>query len=72
MKQLIKAMKTKGASFKYPIFAFSGMSSEKIRAGVFVVLQIRQLIKDDYFIGTMLEHENNVCLLFKGLVKNEL
>lgn len=32
--------------------------------------QIRQLIKDDHFIGTMSELEKNAWSSFKDLVKN--
>ena len=52
--------------------AFPGLSIEKIKAGVFDGPQIRQLIKDEHFIGTMSELEKNAWLSFKDVVKNFL
>lgn len=72
MKQFVKALKTEGDCFKYLILAFPGLSIEKIKAGVFDGPQIRQLIKDDHFIGTMSELEKNAWSSFKDLVKNFL
>ena len=55
MKQFVKALKTEVVCFKYLILAYPGLSIDKIKAGVFDSLQIKQLIKDDHFIGTMSE-----------------
>lgn len=72
MKQFVKALPTEGDCFKYLISAFPRLSFEKIKAGVFDGPQIRQLIKDEHFIGTMTELQKNAWLAFKNVVKNFL
>ena len=72
MKQFVKALPNEGDCLKYLILAFPGLSIEKIKAGVFDGPQIRQLIKDEHFIGTMSELEKNAWLSFKDVVKNFL
>jgi len=72
MKQFVKALPTEGDWFNYLISAFSSLSFEKIKAGVFDGPQIRQLIKDEYFIGTMTELQKNAWLSFKNHVKDFL
>jgi hypothetical protein len=51
---------------------FLACQLKKIKAIVFDGPQIRQLIKDEHFIGTMSEHEKNAWLSFKDLIKNFL
>lgn len=72
MKQFVKALSTDGDCLKYIILAFPGLSIEKIKAGVFDGPQIRQLIKDEHFTGTMPDLEKNAWLSFKDVVKNFL
>lgn len=72
MKQFVKALSTEGDCFKYLISAFPSLSFEKIKAGVFDGPQIRQLVKDEHFIGTMTELQKNAWLAFKNLVKDFL
>ena len=72
MKQFVKALPNEGNSLKYLILAFPGLSIEKIKAGVFDGPQIRQLIKNEHFIGTMSKLEKNAWLSFKDVVKNFL
>ncbi len=72
MKQFIKALPTEGDCFKYLITACPSQSFEKLKAGVFDGPQIRQLIKDKHFIGTMSELEKNAWLAFKAIVKDFL
>ena len=55
MKQFVKALKKKGACFKYIQKKFSYMSTEKDKEGVFVGPQIRKLIKDVQFFGFLLQ-----------------
>ena len=72
MKQFVKALPTDGDCFKYLILTFPRLSFEKIQAGVFDGPQIRQLIKDEHFIGTMSEPQKNAWLSFKDIVKDFL
>ncbi|XP_069623312.1 uncharacterized protein [Ranitomeya imitator] len=72
MKQFVKALPTDGDCFKYIMLALPGLSIEKIKAGVFDGPQIRQLIKDEHFTGTMSDLEKNAWLSFKDVVKNFL
>ena len=72
MKQFVKALPNEGNCLKYLILAFPGLSIEKIKASVFDVPQIWQLIKDEHFIGTMSELKKNAWLSFKDVVKNFL
>ena len=58
MKQFVKALNRDGACFRYLCNAFPGMSMEKIKAGIFNGLQIRQLTKDLQFAGHMTERES--------------
>ena len=70
MKQFVKHCLTN--CFKYLILAFPRLSIEKINASVFDGLQIRQLIKDEHFIGTMPELEKNAWILYKTLSRTFL
>ena len=72
MKQFVKALATEGDCFKYILTAFPSLSFEKIKAGVFDGPQIRQLIRDQHFIGTMTELEKNAWLSFKAIVTDFL
>ena len=49
MKQFLKALNKTGQCFQYISSAFPGLSSEKLKAGIFDGLQIRKLIKDPKF-----------------------
>ena len=71
MKQFVKALPTVGDCFKNLILAFPRLSIEKIKAGVFECPLVRQLIKDEHFVGTMSELETNAWISFKD-VKNFL
>ncbi|GBM57446.1 hypothetical protein AVEN_24217-1 [Araneus ventricosus] len=55
VKQFVKALSIEGDCFKYLISAFPSLSFQKIKAGVFDGPQIRQLVKDEHFIGKMTE-----------------
>ena len=72
MKQFVKALSPDGDCLKYIILTFPGLSTEKIIASVFNGSQIRQLIKDQQFTGTMSDHEKNAWLSFKDVVRNFL
>ena len=68
MKQFLKALPTDGDCSKYIILAFTGLSIEKIKAGVFYGPQIRQLIRDEHFTGNMSDLEKNAWLSFKDFL----
>ena len=53
MKQIVKALDTKGECFKHIITVIVGLSFKKIKAGVFDGPQIRTLIRDDQFVAKM-------------------
>ena len=64
MKQFVKALETEGECFQHIITALSGLSFEKIRAGVFDGPQIRTLIHDDQFVAKMTTLERAAGLSF--------
>ena len=72
MKQFVKALSPDGDCLKYIILTFPGLSIEKIIASVFNGPQIRQLIKDQQFTGTISDLGKNAWLSFKDVVKNFL
>ena len=72
MNQFVKALPTDGDSFKYIAVAVPRLSIEKIKAGVFDGPQIRQLIKDKNFTGSMTVLEKHAWLSIKDVVKNFL
>jgi hypothetical protein len=53
MKQFVKALNKDGACFEYISRKFPGLSTEKLKAGVFDGPQIRQLLKDTNFTDSM-------------------
>ncbi|GBN46056.1 hypothetical protein AVEN_275543-1 [Araneus ventricosus] len=69
MKQFVKALSIEGDCFKYLISGFPSLSFGKRKAGVFDGPQIRQLVKNEHFIGTMTELQKNTWLAFINIVK---
>ena len=57
MKQFVKGLDKTGQCFQYISSAFTRLSNEKLRAGIFDGLQIRKLIKDPNFQHSMNEIE---------------
>jgi hypothetical protein len=53
IKQLVKALDKESAAFKYLIKKFPALSEAKIKEGVFVGPDIRQLLNDDDFQQTL-------------------
>ncbi|KAI6653940.1 hypothetical protein LOD99_3116 [Oopsacas minuta] len=49
MKQFVKALNKDGTCFNYLCSVYRGLSSEKLKAGIFDGSQIRKLIKDEEF-----------------------
>lgn len=65
MKQLVKALPT-----KHHILAFLRLQFEKIKNRVVNGSYIQQLIKDEHFIRTISELQNNAWLSFKDIIRN--
>lgn len=72
MKQFVKALRKDGQCFAYLSKKFPGLSCEKLKAGIFDGPQIRQLIKDLDFIGSMNELEKSTWKSFVLVVQNFL
>ena len=70
----MKALGNDSAAFKYLGTKFPSISwkSAKIREGIFVGPQIRQLLSDDNFDTLMNQAELNAWLSFKSLCSNFL
>ena len=72
MKQFVKVLKKERACFKYIQDKFPNLSAEKVKQGVFVGPQIRQLTKDPQFLSTMTDVEKKAWLSFVGVVSKFL
>ncbi|KAK4871977.1 hypothetical protein RN001_016101 [Aquatica leii] len=72
MKQFVMALNRDGLCFGYLIRKFSGISTEKLKAGIFDDPQIMQLIKDPQFTASMNEIESNAWCSFVQVVQNFL
>lgn len=72
MKQFVKALDRGGNCFGYLSRKFPGISTEKLKAGIFDGPQIRQLIKDPQFTTSMNETESNAWGSFVQIVQNFL
>ncbi|KAI6656199.1 hypothetical protein LOD99_1537 [Oopsacas minuta] len=53
MKQFVKALNKDGTCFNYLCSVYRGLSSEKLKAGIVNVPQIRKLIEDEGFASHM-------------------
>ena len=72
IKQFTKALDKDGNCFTYLCQAFSGVTREKLKAGIFDGSQIRQLIRDLEFENSMNEVELEAWKVFVLEVKNFL
>jgi hypothetical protein len=72
MKLFVNALCKEGAAFKYLVQKFTHISDAKLKAGVFVGPDIRELMKDDEFISTMTTVEKNAWSSFVSVVQNFL
>ena len=72
MKQFVKALNKEGSCFGYISSKFPGLSTEKLKAGIFDGPQIRQLINDSNFTNSMNEIESATWYSFVLVVKNFL
>ena len=66
MKQFIKALHLDGKCFQHILCTFPGLSSEKIKAGVFDGPQIHTLVRDQAFVQAMNDKEKAAWLPFCG------
>ena len=71
-KQYVKALDKQGASFLYIANNFPKLSSEKVKGGIFVGPQIRQLMNDEQFQSTMTDVEKSAWLYFREVISKFL
>jgi len=72
MKNYVKALNKDGDTFKYLEEKFPQISEAKIKAGIFVGPQIRELFKDTQFTSRMTGLELQAWTGFKSVVENFL
>ncbi|GBL74574.1 hypothetical protein AVEN_235486-1 [Araneus ventricosus] len=72
MENFVKAMDCGGSGFQYLRLKFPKVSEAKIKEGIFVGPQIRQLMKDPVFESKLTKKEAAAWTSFKELVKNFL
>ena len=72
MKQFVKALDTDRDCFKYVVDRFPGLTDAKIKGGIFVGPQIRELMKTTQFEDVMTNVEKNAWISFKKVVKGFL
>ncbi|GBN78957.1 hypothetical protein AVEN_85549-1 [Araneus ventricosus] len=72
MKNFVKAMDCGGSGFQYLRLKFPKVSEAKIKEGIFVGPQIRQLMKDPVFESKLTKKEAAAWTAFKELEKNFL
>ena len=78
IKQLVKALDRESAAFRYLIQKFPKLSEAKIKEGIFVGPQIRELLNDGHFEETMTAPQlaawqafRSVCTEFLGNHRSE-
>ena len=69
MKQFVKALSLDSECFQYLLRNFTGLSYEKIKAGVFDGPQIGTLVRDQAFIPTV-NVQKAAWFIFVGVMKN--
>jgi len=72
MKQFVKALNKEGECFEYLEIKFPRISVAKLKEGIFNGPQIRTLLKDEAFVGTMNNEEKAAWINFVNVVKNFL
>lgn len=72
MKNFVKAMDRNGHGFQYLKDKFPRISEAKIKEGIFVGPQIRKVMNDPAFDGTLNEVETAAWQSFKKVVRNFL
>ncbi|GBN30537.1 hypothetical protein AVEN_174502-1 [Araneus ventricosus] len=72
MKNFVKALDCGGSGFQYLRLKFPKMSEAKIKEGIFVGTQIRQLMKDTVFECKLTKKKAAAWTSFKVLAENFL
>ena len=72
MKQYVKALNKEGQCFRYLRASFPGLSEEKLKAGIFDGPEIRKMINDPNFSGSMNMIEKEAWFAFVDVVKKFL
>ena len=72
IKQFTKALDKDGGCFAYLCHAFPGLTTEKLKAGIFDGPQLRKLIRDPEFENSMNKVELEAWKAFVLVVKNFL
>jgi hypothetical protein len=72
MKNFVKAMNNQSGGFLYLKQKFTGLSDEKLKAGIFIGPQIRDLLRDDVFVSKLNSLELSAWDAFKQVVQNFL
>ena len=72
MKQFVKALNKDSASLKYLCDFFPGLSTEKLKAGIFIGPQIRQLIASSNFTQHLNDPELATWSSYVMVIKNFL
>jgi len=72
MKNFVKGMDKTGRGFQYVMSKFPNVSDTKIKEGIFIGSQIRELMEDKQFDEDLNETERNAWLSFKRICKDFL
>ena len=72
MKNSVEAMDKNSRGFEYTRNKFQNVSDAKIKEGIFIGLQIRELMQDKQFDEDLNETERNAWLSFKRICKDFL
>jgi hypothetical protein len=70
MKNFVKGMDITGCEFKYVRNKFPNVSDAKIKEGMFIEPQVREMIQDKQFDEDLNETERNAWLSFKRILGN--
>ena len=70
MKNFVKGMDKTGRRFEYVRNKFPNVSNAKIKEGIFIGPQIRELMQDKQFDEDLNETERNAWLSFKRICKD--
>ena len=72
MKNFVKGMDKTGRGFEYMRIKFQYLSDAKIKEGIFIGAQIRELMQDRQFDEDLNETERNAWLSFKRILQGFL
>lgn len=72
VKQFVKALNKDGPCFRYLCTKFSSLSDAKLKEGIFVGPQIRELIKDEAFLNSMNKTERDAWMSIGNVIHNFL